>query len=254
MSEALKTSARFVTRNREDSVTRDQISQAMAEFDRKHLRERTGIGDNRKGWSLEDNGRKYNPKWLLKLATHTNLADFSHAQARETLNTLGFSVRHDPDWQTKIPENIGSLSDEETQDDQEPVEVNFEIERSLQNALRANIEQLESKLKVTDGGKEQVVQYSGKTGAIETGRIDISAVDKNGTVVVIELKLDRAGRRAIGQILGYMGVLRRNNKKVRGILVARDFSPKAVAAASVVEGLELRKYRFNLSFEAPIAE
>lgn len=36
---------------------------------------------------------------------------------------------------------------------------------------------------------------------------------------------------------------------VRGILVAKDFSPRAVAAARVVPGLQLRKYNFKFAFE-----
>jgi hypothetical protein len=48
----------------------------------------------------------------------------------------------------------------------------FEKETELHKALRANIEQLEEGLRIIDGGKEKIVP---------SGRIDITAEDKNGT-------------------------------------------------------------------------
>ena len=72
----------------------------------------------------------------------------------------------------------------------------FGLERDLQMALRANIEQLEPALTITDGGSERIV---------ESGRIDITARDKDGCTVVIELKTGVADRDAVGQIRSYMG-------------------------------------------------
>jgi endonuclease len=71
--------------------------------------------------------------------------------------------------------------------------------------------QLEPGLEISDGGEEQMV---------ESGRIDITAKDRNGATVVIELKAGKAGRRAIGQILAYMGDFTQDKKQIRGIVVA----------------------------------
>jgi hypothetical protein len=226
-------------------VTRDQVLQAMAEFDRKGLREK--IGDNRRGWSIEERGFRYEPKWTLKLATSTALNKFTHKQARETLTNLGFKLSFDPDWRRKMMDDLKELNadddDGEVPEVEEAIEMTFGMERDLQRALRGNIEQLEDGLRIVDGGKEQVVD-SGR------GRIDVTAEDRNGTTVVIELKRGEAGRRAIGQILAYMGDLTLGKKPVRGILIARDFSPEAIAAARVVPSLQLRKYGFKFTFEA----
>jgi RecB family endonuclease NucS len=113
------------------------------------------------------------------------------------------------------------------------MEATFSLERDLQHALRipANIEELEAGLKITDGGREQT---------ITAGRIDITAEDREGATVILELKAGEAGREAIGQILAYMGDLSRTKKAVRGILVARDFSYDAKAAARVVPNLRLK--------------
>ncbi len=83
---------------------------------------------------------------------------------------------------------------------------------------------------------------------VPSGRIDITAEDKNGVTVVIELKAGKADRDAIGQILAYMGDLDTGKNLVRGIWVAGDFDLRAVAAARVVPHLQLRKYGFNFTF------
>jgi RecB family endonuclease NucS len=116
----------------------------------------------------------------------------------------------------------------------------FSLERDLQRALRLNIEQLEEGLTIVDEGRERTV---------DSGRIDITAEDKAGTVVVIELKAGEADRNAIGQILSYMGDLGFTGKPVRGILVAREFSANAKSAARAIPNVELKKYSFRFSFE-----
>jgi hypothetical protein len=237
----------FVLKAGEHTVTRNQIVQAMDEFDRKSLRDKPSVGDNRKGWFIEGNGKRYNPKWILKLATDTPLGEFTHKQAKETLSALGFKPHRDPYCQGEGTEDHRPLNDDnESQEADESEELTFDKERYLQAALRANIEQLEAKLEIIDGGKERTVEYGG---AANPGRIDITAKDDVGAIVVIELKAGEAGRHAIGQILGYMGALAPGSKPTRGILVAEDFSPQAKAAASAVPGLQLRKYNFKFAFE-----
>ena len=118
----------------------------------------------------------------------------------------------------------------------------FEIERHLQDSLRAEIAQLELGLELIDGGSER---------AVDSGFIDITASDRDGNLVVIELKRGKAGREAIGQILGYMGDLLREEpgRQVRGLLVAADFDQSCQSAAAFVPQLSLKRYRFQFSFE-----
>lgn len=117
------------------------------------------------------------------------------------------------------------------------------LERDLQAALRDCIEQLEGGLHVTDGGDER---------SVASGFIDITAKDRDGKVVVIELKAGTARRDAIGQVLSYMGdVADEESTEVRGILVAGEFDDKARAAARVVPGLSLRRYRVKFEFSPP---
>ena len=223
--------ARFVLKAGEHTVTRDQILRAIEEADRKK-----GLPKSRKGWSVEENGNRYDPKWILKLATGDYIRKFTHEQARETLSALGFKLGFDPNWKSNPQPPNGDDAPDEEEEAEEPKELTFDIERNLQSALRANIEQLEAGLRITDGGKEKK-------------QIDITAEDRSGTAVVIELKVGEAGRRAIGQISGYMGELAGEKKPVRGILVANDFSPRAIAATRVIPSLQLRKYSFKFTFE-----
>ena len=116
----------------------------------------------------------------------------------------------------------------------------FGLERDMQLALRRSIEQLEAGLRIIDGDKESTVA---------SGRIDITARDKKGATVVIELKAGPADRDVIGQILSYMGDLTDGQATVRGIVVAREFSPRAIAAARPVPSIRLIRYGFRFSFE-----
>lgn len=134
------------------------------------------------------------------------------------------------------------LGDSSEEDMAEVAEITFGLERDLQSALRANIEQLEPGLKITDGGKERIT---------DAGRIDITATDKDSRIVVVELKAGTATPEVIAQILAYMGALAETeNKPVRGILIAGDFHKRVILAARAVNNLELMKYSFQFTFEA----
>lgn len=117
----------------------------------------------------------------------------------------------------------------------------FSLERDLQRALRGNIEQLEPGLSITDGGVER---------SVDAGRIDITAEDGGGNLVVIELKAGTAGRGSIEQIQSYMGSIEKpEGKNVRGILVAYDFDERLVMAAKAVPNISLKAYSVQFTFE-----
>lgn len=134
-----------------------------------------------------------------------------------------------------------ALEEEEMLEEAE--EIAFGLERDMQSALRANIEQLEAGLKIIDDGKERIT---------DAGRIDITASDAKKNVVIIELKAKAASAPDIAQILAYMGAVAEADKKpVRGILVANDFHKKAILASRTVPTLLLKKYTIRFTFEAP---
>jgi hypothetical protein len=144
-------------------------------------------------------------------------------------------------------EVLGDSGDGETRSSPVPAPVEEDrgqrigLERDMQAALRKAIEQLEEGLVVIDDGAERFV---------ESGRIDITARDTSGAIVVIELKAGEAHREAVGQILSYMGdiAVEEPDQKVRGILVAADFDKKAIAAARMAPTLTLRTYGVRFQF------
>jgi hypothetical protein len=124
----------------------------------------------------------------------------------------------------------------------EAEEITFGLERDLQSALRANITRLEPGLTIIDDGKERVT---------EAGRIDITARDADGAIVVIELKAGTAQPAVVAQILAYMGTIAESDgKQVRGILVAGDFHKRVVLASRAIPNLTLKKYSFQFRFDA----
>jgi len=132
----------------------------------------------------------------------------------------------------------GAPSEEETDELIEAAEATFGLERDLQNALRANIGQLEEGLSIIDGGKEMTT---------EAGRTDIVVEDAEGTTTVIELKAGTAPPSALTQLLAYMEAVGEESS-VRGILVAEDFHERVLYAAQAVPNVQLQKYRFEFSF------
>ena len=135
----------------------------------------------------------------------------------------------------------GGDPDRETEELIRASEATFGLERDLQLALRSNVQELEPGLAIIDDGKERTTN---------AGRVDITARDKCGTTVVVELKAGTAAPEALTQLLAYMGVIgKQEQKPVRGILVAGDFHPRLVFAAQAVPNVQLRKYRFKFTFE-----
>jgi len=66
---------------------------------------------------------------------------------------------------------------------EDAITTTFGLEKDLQSALRGKIDQLEDGLEIIDGGKERTVK---------SGRIDITAKDRNGSIVVMLSTLRRA--------------------------------------------------------------
>jgi RecB family endonuclease NucS len=63
---------------------------------------------------------------------------------------------------------------------------------------------------------------------VEPGFMDIYGIDRNGKLVVVEVKRKTAGKEAVLQLAKYMeAVMRKANREVRGILAAPDIAKDA---------------------------
>jgi RecB family endonuclease NucS len=122
----------------------------------------------------------------------------------------------------------------------------FSYEKELKSALRRQLGRVEPGLVEADGGRER---------AVATGKIDITARDKNGHFVVIELKAGPCPIGALEQVLAYSNDLEEETgTPCRAVLVASQFSDRLRAAASRARDVSLVTYelnRVNLEAELP---
>lgn len=92
----------------------------------------------------------------------------------------------------------------------------------------------------------------GQQYATDIGPIDILAVDiQSKAFVVIELKKGRTSDRVVGQILRYMGWVKRNlcsdGQMVTGLIICRDHDPKLSYALEMTDNIDVRYY--SVSFK-----
>ena len=120
------------------------------------------------------------------------------------------------------------------------------MEAHLRDFLAKNLNHIESGLSLYQANERTGIEFP-----VDGGRIDILAIDKTGTFVVIELKLSQGRNKALGQLLYYMGWVDKKlgQKPCRGIIIASDISGELEIAASRVSGIELFRYKMNFSVE-----
>jgi hypothetical protein len=164
---------------------------------------------------------------------YTNLASYRDAVKR--------FLKYKLDKSALIEEEIEDSSIDIPSNNFTETNQSLSLERDMQATLRLSIDSLETGLTITDEGAER---------SVDSGFIDITAKDKTGVTVIIELKTGKANQKAIAQILSYMGDIssEEDGNTVRGILVASDFDSKAIAAARMVPTLKLKKYAVQFAF------
>lgn len=124
-------------------------------------------------------------------------------------------------------------------------QTNVLYEKEVQDYLAANLALLGNpNLKLVQ--TEQPVKFGG-----DSGRIDILAVDHDGTYVVIEIKRGIAGRGAIGQLQSYMGAISEANpeRSVRGILVSLSIDEAARAALKMTHSIDHFEFQTHFEFK-----
>ena len=118
-------------------------------------------------------------------------------------------------------------------------------ESELHAYLAENLDRLEPDLEPFD--PDNYVEHPTSDG----GRIDLLCRDKDGTVVVIELKKGRADEAVAGQLARYVGWAKRelaDGGRVRGLIVANVISDRLRNAAYAIPDVQLMSYsvEFNL--------
>jgi len=125
----------------------------------------------------------------------------------------------------------------------------FVLEKYLEEFLVSNWEH-------TDLGKRYDIfsdeDGTGQQYETDAGRIDILAVSKDGSeLLIIELKKGRASDVVAGQIARYMGYVMSElalpNQKVRGLIVAREDDSKLRYSLKAIPNVDF--YRYEVSFK-----
>ncbi|RLI73768.1 hypothetical protein DRO97_06890, partial [Archaeoglobales archaeon] len=114
------------------------------------------------------------------------------------------------------------------------------VEKDLHEFLKQNIKSLDPNLDILES------KYT-----TPAGRVDLIARDPKGNLYVIELKSTRASRKALGQLLGYIGAIKEEfpDKNVRGILIASEFDDSLKYAVKALLNVILKKYKVEFKFE-----
>ncbi len=130
----------------------------------------------------------------------------------------------------------------------------FVLEKYLEEFIVSNFDNIfQRKLEIyadADGADGQ--QYP-----TEIGPIDILAVEStSGAFVVIELKKGRPSDQVVGQVLRYMGWVKKNlckqDQEVKGLVVCHDPDPKVSYALEMVKNVDVRYYRVSFTLrDAP---
>jgi restriction system protein len=126
----------------------------------------------------------------------------------------------------------------------------FVLEKYLEDFIVANFDAIfKGKLQIYKDAEVDGRQY-----ATEVGPIDILAVERSsGAFVVIELKKGRPSDQVVGQILRYMGWVKKNLCKdgqgPKGLVICHDPDPKLSYALEMTKDIDLKYYKvaFTLS-------
>ena len=123
----------------------------------------------------------------------------------------------------------------------------FALEKDLQRYLAENLSCIEAGLTLFEDEDISGLEYPAGGGR----RIDILAVDKTGSFVVLELKVEKGYDRVVGQLLRYMNWVRNElaepGQRVRGIIICRTMSEDLRLASASIKDVELFEYQLSVT-------
>ncbi|MBU0527944.1 EVE domain-containing protein [Candidatus Micrarchaeota archaeon] len=125
----------------------------------------------------------------------------------------------------------------------------FVLEKYLQDFIVSNWDNIDfgQKLRIyQDDDGNPGPQYT-----TDVGYIDILAIDEKNNFVVIELKKGRESDKVVGQLLRYIGWVKKNlatkDQGVQGIIICKDLDEKLEYAVSAVSNISIKRY--SMSFK-----
>ena len=220
------------------TVTSDDVIRAFECFDKDQAKcRRWGT------YAVKYNEKLYPPKDIMRIVMKQSNVGSGGDRINSCFEELGFTIITLPDEKNLIPD----MPDTDISDESENEEAISVKQDELENFLVSNLGQIENSLRLYEKNGITGQQYDTKS----VGKIDLLAIDKNQDFVVIKLKAGEADQQACGEIQIYMSWVKENlavSKKVRGIIIADDFTLHAVYAARMVPDLQLKKYQIIFKF------
>ncbi|MCH7697605.1 MAG: DUF91 domain-containing protein [Chloroflexi bacterium] len=141
---------------------------------------------------------------------------------------------------------LSGSPEEEEIEEEDLDETRFAYETDLRDYLASNLRLIEDGLEPWAAPDHPAVEFP----VDDRGRrIDILAKDRDGTPVVIELKVSKGHERTIGQALYYQGRIAQifSAERVRIIIVARTISPELRTATAGLLDVDLFEYRLSMT-------
>lgn len=178
-------------------------------------------------WQAEPRNKSF-PSIVFPMHT---LAEFSEEQFRSVVEGTGLPIAQ-PDTESEV---------------EDPSE--FVLEKYLEDFIVSNFDTIfKGRLRVFEDSEGN----DGQQYATDIGPIDILAIEESTKAfVVIELKKRRSSDRVVGQILRYMGWVKKslckNGQAVRGLVICRDHDPKLTDALEMTSNIDVRYY--SVSFK-----
>jgi hypothetical protein len=144
------------------------------------------------------------------------------------------------------PEEVSALDELREISEELQSKSEFANEAQLRDYLARNLGLLEPGLALWTGSEAESVEY-----AMEGRRIDILGKDRDGTPVVVELKLSKGHERTLGQALYYRGKLKQVLKvcRVRIIMVAAEITDELRIASTEVTDVDVFTYKLTMQVQ-----
>jgi len=130
------------------------------------------------------------------------------------------------------------LARQEVEGELKPSITSVGLEKDLRDRLADNPDLIEKGLSLIDK------EYS----LGDAGIADLVCKDKKGNYVVVETKKGRESDKVVGQILRYIGGLKKEGKKARGMIIVNEPDKKLGFAIEAVKDFIKLKY-YKVRFE-----
>jgi restriction system protein len=180
-------------------------------------------------WQAEPRNKSF-PTIVFPMQT---LAEFTEQQFRSVVEGSGAPV-------------IPPEAEPEVKDPSE-----FVLEKYLEDFIVSNFSTIfKGSLRLFEDSEGN----DGQQYATDIGPIDILAIEeKTNTFVVIELKKGRSSDRVVGQVLRYMGWVKRNlcanGQSVRGLVICREHDTKLAYALEMTNNIDVRYYSVSFTLK-----